>query len=69
MNCWRDSLLLRVASFNIDPIIVLDGYLFEAIIKNETTRLIERNHIQIRASYDGDIYIVDVVKKIILKII
>jgi len=45
------------------PIIVIDGALFEANVEDGRTRLIERNHLQIRTLFDGYIYIIDVVKK------
>ena len=45
------------------PIIVLDGYLFEAVIKDDKTTLKNRNHLQIRALFDKEVYIIDVVKK------
>jgi len=45
------------------PIIVLDGGLFEANVKNGKTKVIERKHIQIRTLLDGEIYIIDVIKK------
>jgi hypothetical protein len=46
-----------------NPVIVLQGNLFEANIEGEEIHVKESNHVQIRVDYKHDIYIVDVVTK------
>jgi len=45
------------------PIIVLDGEMVEAKAEDGSIRIEERDHIQLRTTYDREIYIIDVVRK------
>ena len=65
MNEWNDRDFDEFDAFTdvYYPIIVLDGLLFEALINRNNINIKERNHIQIRTTYNGTINIIDVVKK------
>jgi hypothetical protein len=43
------------------PIVVLDGYLFEASVGLSEIEVQERSHLQLRTFHRGDIYIIDIV--------
>ena len=62
---WKNSKLEEYDAVNdfYYPIIVLDGDLFEANVKNGKTKLNKKDHLQIRTIFDGEIFIIDVVKK------
>jgi hypothetical protein len=45
------------------PIVVLDGYLFEASISKAEVKVQARQHLQLRTFLQGDIYIIDIVTR------
>lgn len=45
------------------PIIILDGYLFEASVNQDEVKVQVRPHLQLRTFHRGDVYIIDVVTR------
>jgi len=45
------------------PIIVVDGFLFEAAVESDKVIVNARSHVQLRTFHDEDVYIVDVVTR------